>query len=682
MPIPVKSISDFFLTANTSNQFNAISVARPDGRFFIGETDATSGNGVFSQRVSADAGIISTRTHANVTTVIEEQLGADALNSGFEAFAWAEGAAGSRNIFCEVRSASGSVITSRFQITGAAGDQFRPEVLGLGDDRFAVAWTDNNTDRFRFSIVDVAGNVISAAQDVSASSTFTSTPETRLLDMAELPNGNFVIAYRPVVGANVDDVFRIFRSDGVAVTAEINVDGMQNVRAAPSVTTLADGRFVVMNGSGAEARIFNIDGTASTAIFPVLSTGNSPQVTALQDGRFMAVATVSSTGAVIARMMFADGTPDGAEFQINTVAVATPFSNVSPSIATLADGRVVVSWTTNESGNLNVKAAVFDPREQGLSGSASGFSDDWVGTAFNDTVYMGVGNDLCSGGIGADVIYGEDGGDSLNGNEDNDQLFGGNGTDTLIGGTGLDSLYGGLGNDRVLGGNDGDTIYGDAGDDRLFGDDGNDTIYSGVGADQMNGGTGTGDSAFYVNESQGAVINLTNQTLNAGSALGDTLSNFERIYGAVFAANTLTGSNTSIILVGGIQSDTLTGGGAFDILRGGLGADTLTGGTSGDYFQYTAVAEGGDTITAWEAADKFSFTRAAFGNLAGANVAAANFLSVASGHAATDASQKFIFDQATDQLWYDADGSGTGAAVFIADITTNFNILNTDLLLA
>jgi Ca2+-binding RTX toxin-like protein len=126
----------------------------------------------------------------------------------------------------------------------------------------------------------------------------------------------------------------------------------------------------------------------------------------------------------------------------------------------------------------------------------------------------------------------------------------------------------------------------------------------------------------------------------------------------------------------------LTGGGAFDILRGGLGVDTLTGGTSGDYFQYTAVAEGGNTITAWEAADKFTFARAAFGNLAGANVAAANFLSVASGHVATDASQKFIFDQATDQLWYDADGSGTGAAVFIADITTNFNILNTDLLLA
>jgi hypothetical protein len=264
----------------------------------------------------------------------------------------------------------------------------------------------------------------------------------------------------------------------------------------------------------------------------------------------------------------------------------------------------------------------------------------------------------------------------------NDSLVGSAKMDRLFGNAGFDTLRGNAGADIIYGGADGDTIHGDAGDDELYGEAGNDTIYSGAGADIMDGGAGSGDSVFYVNERAGAIINLANQSLNGGSAAGDRLVGIERIYGAVYADNNLTGDNASNILVGGIKTDILNGGGGFDILRGGLGADTLTGGTGGDYFQYTAAAEGGDTITAWESGDKFTFTRSAFGNLAGANVAAANFLSVATGHAASTTSHRFVFDQATDQLWYDADGSGAGAAIFIADITTNYNILNTDLLLA
>jgi Ca2+-binding RTX toxin-like protein len=332
-----------------------------------------------------------------------------------------------------------------------------------------------------------------------------------------------------------------------------------------------------------------------------------------------------------------------------------------PSITQLADGRLVVTWTdmsSNSDGSgSGINQQILDPREGIVNGhNIASVAETLVGNnAFADQI---------RGYAGIDTIYG----------------FAGN--DTIYGGDGGDILYDGRGDDTVYGGNDGDIIYGDLGDDEQFGEAGNDTIYSGVGSDFIDGGTGSGDSVFYVNEAVGAVINLTDQRLNAGSAFGDGIVNIERVYGSVFGANNLTGDNNSNILVGGIKADVLNGGGGFDILRGGLGFDTLTGGTSGDYFQYTTAAEGGDTITAWESGDKFTFTRAAFGNLAGANVAAANFRSVASGHAASTTSQKFIFDQATDQLWYDADGSGAGAAIFIADITTNFNILNTDLLLA
>ena len=147
-------------------------------------------------------------------------------------------------------------------------------------------------------------------------------------------------------------------------------------------------------------------------------------------------------------------------------------------------------------------------------------------------------------------------------------------------------------------------------------------------------------------------------------------------------ADNITGSGASETILGNGGADTLNGGGGADVLRGGVGIDTLNGGTGADKFQFTALNEVGDIITTYEAIDDFQFTRAAFGNLVGANVAAINFLSVASGNAATTVDHRFIFDQTLDQLWYDADGStATIAAVMVADLSNNINVTNLDLLL-
>jgi serralysin len=198
----------------------------------------------------------------------------------------------------------------------------------------------------------------------------------------------------------------------------------------------------------------------------------------------------------------------------------------------------------------------------------------------------------------------------------------------------------------------------------------------------MDGGTGIGsDTAYYSSEKTGAIINLLDQTLNAGSADGDMLFNFESIFGSNIAADNITGGNGNETILGNGGNDILNGSGGGDTMRGGAGTDTLNGGTGADKFQYTALNEVGDIIVTYEAIDDFQFTRAAFGNLAGTNVAAVNFLSVATGHAATTANHRFIFDQALDQLWYDADGSSAGVAVMVADLSNNINITNLDLLL-
>lgn len=329
----------------------------------------------------------------------------------------------------------------------------------------------------------------------------------------------------------------------------------------------------------------------------------------------------------------------------------------TPAITMLADGRLLATWA-DSSGNSD--------------GSGSGINQQFL----DPREGIVTGSDVASV---AETLIGHDAlGDIMRGLAGNDTIYGLAGTDVIHGGNGDDQIYGGRGDDTAYGGNNNDRIYGDLGDDEQYGDAGSDVIYSGRGSDLMDGGTGS-DTVYYASEKIGTIINLLDQTLNAGSADGDTLLNFETIFGSATAADNITGGNGNETILGGGGNDVLNGSGGIDFMRGGTGADTLNGGLGNDKFQYTAVNELGDTIINYEAGDDFTFIRTSFGNLAGANVADVNFLSVATGHAATTINHRFIFDQALDQLWYDADGTGATAAVMVADLSNNINVTNLDL---
>ena len=413
----------------------------------------------------------------------------------------------------------------------------------------------------------------------------------------------------------------------------------------------------VVGYANVEAVIVDHKGTflASTPQF----YGALIEVLSQPDGSFYLVyqSAFPESGNVNIRHYDIFGVQIGADVVVNTNDTE---NSQMPSVAQLADGRLIVTWTdTTASSDGNgsaVRQQILDPRD----GIVNGQNNPAV----------------------AETLYGSESfGDQMRGFAGDDIMYGLAGADVTFGGDGGDNIYGGRGDDTSYGGNDGDRIYGDLGDDEQYGESGSDLIYGGAGSDLMDGGAG-GDTAYYSSEKVGAIINLVDQSLNAGSALGDTLLNFELIFGSNTGADTITGGGGNETILGNGGADNLNGGGGNDFLRGGVGVDTLNGGTGADKFQYTALNEVGDVIINYEAVDDFQFTRSAFGNLAGANVAALNFLSVASGHAAVTANQFFIFDQALDQLWYDADGStATTAAVMVADLSNNINITNLDLLL-
>jgi Ca2+-binding RTX toxin-like protein len=92
----------------------------------------------------------------------------------------------------------------------------------------------------------------------------------------------------------------------------------------------------------------------------------------------------------------------------------------------------------------------------------------------------------------------------IEGTAGNDTIFGGQGDDYIVGYAGNDTLWGSNGNDTLDGGAGNDLLVGQNGHDTLFGGDGNDQVIGNAGGDRLSGGEGA-DSFAYGNPSQSSV---------------------------------------------------------------------------------------------------------------------------------------------------------------------------------
>ena len=148
------------------------------------------------------------------------------------------------------------------------------------------------------------------------------------------------------------------------------------------------------------------------------------------------------------------------------------------------------------------------------------------------------------------------------------------------------------------------------------------------------------------------------------------------------AANTLTGNGGNDVLSGLAGNDTLIGGAGNDVLYGGLGNDILTGGAGRDVFVFNSAASATanvDKITDFNVVDDIIYIEnnlfTALSTLG--SLAASAFLANTTGRAA-DKLDHIIYNKADGSLFYDADGSGAGAAVKIATLSTGLNLTASD----
>jgi hypothetical protein len=131
----------------------------------------------------------------------------------------------------------------------------------------------------------------------------------------------------------------------------------------------------------------------------------------------------------------------------------------------------------------------------------------------------------------------------------------------------------------------------------------------------------------------------------------------------------MPGASLSNVFGGSPLSDRIIAGIGNDTLNGGLGNDTLTGGAGADTFVfYSAPGPANvDTITDFvSGVDKIKLLQSVFTKLKAVAVSEASFVSGGADAKALDKNDYLIFNGS--QLLYDADGSGKGAAVAVANI--------------
>ena len=375
-------------------------------------------------------------------------------------------------------------------------------------------------------------------------------------------------------------------------------------------------------------------------------------------------------------------------------------------------------------------------------GSRLLIGDNTIGTTndnFNNNLFGTAGRDHLLGLGGNDTLNGAAGNDRLDGGDGNDSVLGGDGNDTLIGGNGIDTLSGGLGNDTYVassgdvltdsGGTDtieanvnwtlatgfenltltgsaviavGNTganvITGNAFNNSLSGREGNDTLFGGAGNDtfimsmgtgtsygfdSIDGGSGIDTLDYGINARSAVFVDLSSGAWNAngggtGGAGAAVVQNVENVNGGNFD-DQLSGSSGANFLFGGAGNDTLNGAAGMDRLEGGTGSDQyLFADAPGNANADTVVGfvSGTDKIVL----DNHQFI--AVGGAGNFTLGDARFNAGPGFTSGRDASDRVIYNTSTGQLFYDADGNGSGVAQLIATLQGIPALAATDIAIA
>lgn len=608
-----------------------------------------------------------------------------------------------------------------------------PKIVALDNDRIAVVWHEDaggtSFDVFA-RIYTSSGTAVTSAFLVNQA---TSGIQARF-DVAETPDGGFMVSWGDESYATRDIAARLFDSDGTALGGQVRIN--TNTAGADSdvkLSPLSDGRIVAIWS--------NLDGVDEIRQ-QIIDTREGLVVGTNGVDELYGNADLDDTMSGLDdddRMLGLAGNDtmnggDGDDLLFGNTGDDDLFGDADADQLLGGDGadnldggagRDIAVYLDSSTGlraslantALNTGFAAGDTYTSIESLTGTQGDDDLFGSAggIGNVIRGGSGEDLLRGYSGIDTLYGGEDDDVLEGGLDNDRLYGGRGSDIHDGGDGIDVAYYtesfegvtislansalnvgvyavgdtyisienviGTKFDDILNGLAGgiaNEMRGGAGDDELKGYSGDDSLFGGEGNDIMDGGTGADflaggfgtDMATYENAASGVTVSLSNPSANAGEAAGDTFNAVENLRGSDFAD----------ILNGNTEDNVLEGLSGSDFFRGYQGFNTITGGTGADTFIFSTALGSANLTEVTDFAsgsDVFWLEDTIFDAIPLGVLAAGRFASNTTGQAA-DASDRIIYNETNGFLYYDEDGNGSSGRVYFARLDAGLTISASD----
>lgn len=293
-----------------------------------------------------------------------------------------------------------------------------------------------------------------------------------------------------------------------------------------------------------------------------------------------------------------------------------------------------------------------------------GVLDDIIrGSSFNDTLDGGFGVDVLFGGLGDDIYY-TDGDDAVaeTGNAGVDTVYS-SGSYTLA--ENVENL--------VLSGTGAIDGKGNNGANRIIGNDAANDIDGGLGADRMRGLGGddrytVDDAGDVVVEASGGGVDIVRASVT--HALAANVENLQ-----------LTGTG-AIDGFGNGLANTIIGNDAANVLGGAAGADRLRGNDGADTFVFAHLDAADALLDFSHVDDTIRLDATVFTTIGVGTLSADAFKDIGVPGARVDADDRIIYNRATGALFYDADGSGAGARIKIANLNNLEVVTHDDFVIA
>ena len=517
--------------------------------------------------------------------------------------------------------------------------------------------------------LDIAGGTSTTA------SLGTASPQSSTIDSAgdqdwfrvSLTSGNrYDFTMSPSAGSSLDCYLRLLDSNGTPIAFN---DDPVNATSHISYSATNGGTFYISaQGTLSSIGAYTLSVTAAPAPTVISGTSGNDLITggALNETLYGYAGNDTIDGGA------------GADTMIGAIGDDVYYVDNSNDVIVEVGSQGTDSVFASASFILNANVENLT-----LTGSASiyGFGNNFdnmiTGNSGDNIIDGGAGADTMTGGAGNDIYVVDNVGDMVveNALSGNDGVYSSisytlaaNVEGLALTGSASINGTGNSLNNTIYGNNANNVLDGAAGADTLIGCAGNDTYVVDNVGDYVLEDIGGGTDIVMASISYMLTANVENLTLTGATAINGYGNSLD---------NVLTGNAGANYLDGGAGNDSLIGGAGNDTLTGGAGNDTLDGGAGADFFRFNSAPGTGniDRIMNFSVADDTIYLDlsvfTAFGKLGPIASGAFN-----TGSVATEADDRIIFNKATGDLFYDADGSGRGAAVQFATIVGLTGVLS------